>query len=392
MKRLCALLIALLVLAMAVPAMATWTRVKTMGDQPMYIQDDYNIWFFTSTVNNYPRHLIVDHSIDAERYQEIGSEDWDGSTRVGMIVPAFGSSVIGVFISNFDVDYPFTPGGMATEADQYIDLFYGYRAANWDLGVRLDYYNASVENNGTQSQGHIGLNAGVGFNINANMLELNAYYRSISFKYEELGATTTDPIREKDAGNEMGLAARYLIAYNSMVTLVPQFMYRTQKISETVTATVPPGLGEGEENKMTFWDLGVGCNTVPLSGVEFLTSLGVRQFSFEGTDTSGILFDGSFKHFPYIQFGADIQVKSWLSMRVGAAKVWEAGEDKTPPTPDTKFAQDGFEYSIGAGIMVGDVQFDADVRTSWLTDGPYFLSGEDGGDLFVNLSFKYDYR
>ena len=89
MKRLCALLIALLVLGMAVPAMATWTRVMTMGGQSMFIQDDYNIWTWTSTVNNYPRHLIVDHSISADMYN-FNSVDFDGETRVGMIVPAFG--------------------------------------------------------------------------------------------------------------------------------------------------------------------------------------------------------------------------------------------------------------------------------------------------------------
>jgi len=393
MKRLCALLIALLVLAMAVPAMATWTRVMTMGNQPMFIQDDYNIWQWTSTVNNYPRHMIVDHSIDAESY-EFGTEDYDGSTRVGMVVPFMGTSVLGVFISDFDVDYPFTTTSFpGNEANQYIDVFYGYRGASWDLGVRIDYYNESVEAGGKQNQSQIGLNAGVGFNVNANMLEINAFYKSISWKNETLGAAPNDPITEKDAGSDIGIAARYLIAYNNMVTLIPAFAYRTQTVSETVTATVPPGIGNGEENKTTGWDLGIGCNTVPLSGVEFLTSLGVRSQSFEDTDTSstGPLFDGSDKHFPYFAFGADIQVKNWLALRVGAEKTWDGFTDKTS-TPETKISTSSFDYHIGAGIMLGDVQFDVDVNPGWLNAGPYFLSGESDGDMFTYVSFKYDYR
>jgi len=399
MKRLCALLIALLVLAMAVPAMATWTRVMTMGNQPMFIQDDYNIWSWTSTVNNYPRHMIVDHSIDAESYEfgDLGNSDvdWDGGTRVGMIIPAFGTSVIGAFISDFDVDYPFTPGtAPANDADQYIDLFYGYRGANWDLGLRLDYYNGSIEAGGKQNQSHIGLNAGVGFNLNANLLEINAFYRSISFTNEVLGPAPNDPITEKDGGSDIGIAARYMIAYNNMVTLVPAFTYRSLNISETVTATVPPGVGNGEENKTTGWDLGIGCNTVPLSGVEFLTSLGVRSITYQDTDTTTTpppIQDESAKHLPYISFGADIQLKNWLAMRVGANKTWDTETDKTT-TPETKESMASFTYMLGAGIMVGDVQFDVEVTTDWLSAGPYFLSGSSAGDMFGYISFKYDYR
>ena len=127
MKRLCVLLIALAMVAiMVAPAAATWTRVMTMGNQPMFIQDDYNMYQWTSTVNNYPRHLIIDHSITAESY-EFNSDivDYDGGTRVGMIVPFLKSQVIGLFISNFNVDYyTLAPGS----ADHRFDLFFSMAA------------------------------------------------------------------------------------------------------------------------------------------------------------------------------------------------------------------------------------------------------------------------
>lgn len=386
MKRLCVLILALaMVSIMVAPAFATWTRVATMGNQAQFIQDDHNIWTFTSTVNNYPRHLIIDHSIDADSYEFGVTEDIDGGTRLGMIVPFMGHSVIGAFVSDFDFDWGLNP----SEADQKIDLFYGYRGASFDLGVRIDYSGRGVEFGGKQNQSALGLNAGVGFNLSGNMLEVNGLYRSISWTNETLsGPTAPTVINEKDAGSDMGLSARYLIAYNSMVTLVPAFMYRSQKVAEKITA----GSTTGVEAKTTGWDLGVACNTVPLQGTEFLTSFGVRSINNEVTDTAvAAILDESDGHMPYISFGSEIQVKNWLQFRFGAEKSWDSFTDNAT-SPETKSSGASFDYHVGAGIMTGDLQWDVEVNPSWFNAGPYLLSGENAGDMFLNISIKYDYR
>lgn len=386
MKRLCVLILALaLAVFMTAPAFATWTRVVTMGNQVVYGQDDYNIWGFTSTVNNYPRHMIIDHSVDASDLEFGVGEDIDGGTRVGMIVPFMKSMVLGAFISDFDYEYGLEPD----EADQKIDLFWGYRAANFDLGVRLDIAGRGVEFGGKQAQSHFGLNAGVGFNLSGNMLEANVMYKTISWTNETLsGPAAPVVINEKDSGSDMGLNARYLIAYNSMVTLVPAFQYRSQKVAEVVTA----GSTTGIEATTTGWDLGIGCNTVPLQGTEFLTSIGVRSASAEVKDTAvAPIQDVSDAHMPYIAFGTEIQVKNWLQFRFGAEKTWDAFKDNAT-TPETKFWGAGFDYMVGAGVMVGDLQFDVEVNPSWFNAGPYFLSGSSAGDMFGWISIKYDYR
>jgi len=393
MKRLCVLILALaLAVFMTAPAFATWTRVVTMGNQVVYGQDDYNIWGFTSTVNNYPRHLIIDHSVSASDLEFGLTESINGGTRLGMIVPFMKNMVLGAFISDFSQDYgSFTPGGGGSPitdgfADQKIDLFWGYRASNFDLGVRIDWYGEGVEIGGTQSEGALGLNAGLGFNLSGNMLEANVMYRSLSFTNETFGATPV-PITEKDGGSDLGLNARYLIAYNSMVTLVPAFQYRSQKIGYTV----PAPSTEAAQSTTTGWDLGIGCNTVPLQGTEFLTSIGVRSFSAKvdssGTDT----LDASDSHMPYIAFGTEIQVKNWLQFRFGAEKTWDSIKDNLS-NPEAKAWAASFDYMVGAGIMVGDLQFDVEVNPGWFNAGPYLLSGESDGDMFGWISIKYDYR
>lgn len=393
MKRLCVLILALaLVAVMVAPALATWTRVVTMGNQNMFIQDDYNMWMWTSTVNNYPRHLIIDHSVSASALEFGSYEDIDGGTRVGMVVPFLSHSVLGAFISDFDQEWSLNPD----EADQAIDLFYGYRGTNFDLGAHIDYYNRGNEFGGKQGQSAIGLNAGVGFNVNGNMLEINGMYRSISWDWEEQYASPTpyDPLNENDGSSDMGIAARYLIAYNSMVTLVPAFAYRQQKIAEKVTAA--PGFGSGQEFKTTGWDLGIGCNTVPLQGTEFLTSIGVRSATEKYTDSSGAItyYDQKDAHFPYLALGSEIQVKNWLQFRFGAEKTWDAFEDKsvTPGVPEFKESGASFTYMVGAGVMVGDLQFDVEVNPNWFNAGPYFVSGSSAGPMFGWISIKYDYR
>lgn len=393
MKRLCVLILALaLVAVMVAPAFATWTRVMTMGNQPMYIQDDYNIWNWTSTVNNYPRHLVIDHSIDAGSL-DFGDVEYGGSTRVGMIVPLRSQMVLGAFISNFDQDWSHNPTG---DSPQKIDLFWGWRGNSMDLGVRIDHYSTGDENGGKESNNVTGLNVGAGFNVNGNMLEANVMYEMYGFKDEiQGGPGPFDPNTEKDAGTDMGFNVRYLHAYNSMVTLVPALAYRSQKLS-IVTGPAPSGVGDGEEIKATAWDLGIGCNTVPLQGTEFLTSIGIRSNKEEESDTSGTTSDVSDSHFPYISFGTEIQAKSWLALRFGAQKTWDSETDNGPFAPTEPQEQkdwgSSFVYNLGGSIMVGDVQLDLDLNPTWINNGPNFLSGGTTSPMFFYASFKYDYR
>jgi len=349
---------------MALPVMATETRVETMGNQHLFIQDDYNIWTWTSTVNNYPRHLIVDHNGIS-----------GGESRVGMIVPFMKNAVIGAFFSDANYNLTYAP----MPANQRLDLFYGYRAATFDLGIHVDWWGDKTEETGTQSTTAMGVQAGLGFNANGNMFEIDAHYRNLDFTNEDLAAGTA--ITERDAGSDLGANARYLWAYNNMVTLVPAIEVNQMKISVT----------NGPESKWTDIDLGLGCNTVPLQGTEFISSLGFMFNKYEVTDAAGTkTTDNAWSTIPYVKTGADIQVKNWLMFRVGATKyIVQTMENKLTNVKNTN---SNFMYNIGAGIMLGDVQFDCEVDNDWLNAGPYLLSGENNGDMFTKISFKYDFR
>lgn len=368
MKRLCVLCIALFILVMALPVMATETRVQTMGDQQLFIQDDYNIWTWTSTVNNYPRHLIVDHN-DAYSL----SSSAFGSTRVGMIVPFMKNAVLGAFVSDGEMDTDFFP----LTADQRIDLFYGYRATNFDLGIHVDWWGDKFTDSALEmSSSVMGLQVGLGFNANGNMFEVDAFYRNIDFN-DDFGGNS------RDAGSWLGAAGRYLWAYNNMVTVVPAVQIQQAKVSDTAAGVT--------EQKATHIDLGVGCNTVPLQGTEFITSFGIMVDQFEETDAGTATEDVSTNTIPYIKVGADIQVKDWLFFRVGAQK-WVVQTEKDD-LANTKDYNSDLIYDLGAGIMLGDVQFDARLANSFLNNGPYLLSGaETFGGMFPSVSFKYDFR
>jgi hypothetical protein len=363
----CVLCVALFVLVMALPVLATETRVMTMGDQHMFIQDDYNIWSWTSTVNNYPRHLIVDHN-DA---------GWSGSaSRVGMIVPFMKNAVVGAFFSDDYVPTDFS----WYWPNQKLDLFYGYRGTNFDLGIHADWWGDKAEQ-GTakQSTSIVGLQAGIGFNANGNMLEFDAGFKKLSYAYEPI-ATFGDSTLNDDGSSMFRLAGRYMYAYNNMVTLVPAIGFETWKDKNLAA----------QEVKYTNVEVGVGCNTVPMQGTEFLTSIGVSMDKFEAQAGGTTTADENFTVLPFVKFGADIQVKPWLNFRVGAEKWIQATyEDKLA---DQKETHPSFNYELGVGIMVGDVQFDAVLEKDWLNAGPYFLSGEDEGNMFPKISFKYDYR
>ncbi len=118
----------------------------------------------------------------------------------------------------------------------------------------------------------------------------------------------------------------------------------------------------------------------------------MRSVTSEVTDTAvAPILDESDSHMPYIALGTEIQVKNWLQFRFGAEKTWDSFTDNAT-TPETKFSGAGFEYMVGAGVMVGDLQFDLEVNPNWFNAGPYLLSGSSAGDMFGWISIKYDYR
>ena len=56
MKKLLILTLAMCLLASA--SFATYTRVKTMGNNNMVLHDEYNIWMFPSTLYDYPEMFV----------------------------------------------------------------------------------------------------------------------------------------------------------------------------------------------------------------------------------------------------------------------------------------------------------------------------------------------
>jgi hypothetical protein len=384
MKRICTIFcISIFVLAIASSAMATGTRVMTMGDQNMFITDDANIWHWTSTVNNYPRHMIVDHygAYVNDPYQD------DGESRVGMIMPFMKDGVLGVFASDAEVDWPFSP----RDAESRVDLFWGKRLSSADVGLHLEWYGDSDKETGESSHGVIGLNGGVALNQGGNMMEFNGFFRKISFTDESITGTPLSVNRTQDAGSHMGIAWRWMRAQNSTTTIIPAIRVENWKISETTDNGQ-----DADEFKYTSVDVGVGCNTVPLAGTEFLGSIGIMYEKWTDSDTSGTTDEDTRLTTPYLKFGADIQVKPWLNFRVGAAKeVYSKDTDKdfgTAPDPDRIQTDQDWSYRIGAGIMLGDVQFDMEVDPEWLMSGPYLLSGYSDDPMFGHVSFKYDWR
>jgi hypothetical protein len=326
--------------------------------------------------------MIVDHN-GAYRYDDLNN---GGSTRLGMIVPFLSSSVIGAFIGDAEDAFPLMPD----DIDRRLDLLYGYRGSSWDLGVRVGWWGDKEEQGGKQSGSSVSLDVGVGVNTSSGMLDINGFYQSLGWTWESLGAAPAVQ-NEKDKGSAFGIAARYLYSYSNMVTLVPAFAYRTATIAEKPSGII----GTGEEVKGSQLDIGVGCNTVPMQGTEFLTSIGYMMWSAEDKDTSttnpGWWEDESEGSF-YLKFGGDIQVKNWLYFRVGATKYIVTSYEDKIADPVYKFTSSDLEYRLGAGIMVGDVQFDVELNKDWLNAGPYFLSGSDEGWMFPYISFKYDFR
>ncbi len=363
-------------------ALATETRVGSMGGVGFYIRDNSNIFMFPGTFYSYSNQVVG----------ELRVKEADYFYSVGAHLPVSSNAQIGVYLNS--PLFWSIPGGVVEDVtlDRTTDIFFGTRLSNFDLGLAFrvamdkDEDQIDPDTKSKESAQYFELAGG----ISNEMMDLGLMFGLPSASYE------VDDFKSDWGGFGVGFNGRFWLGQkNFLFKFLPLIVANYASTSSELDFGIP-GVDKVEVD-YGFLELsgGLGINyqinedNLIVIGIE---AIGYRQESEkvkdgdEETRTTMIL--------PGIYLGVESKISSWLIGRIGAAQVYKSITEKFKPEvgdeeEETNFEKE-FKMTFGVGITFGNFLLDAAINEGLLFAGPNIISGTLE-DFAYRLSITYSF-
>ncbi|MCU0606401.1 MAG: hypothetical protein MUF78_03020 [Candidatus Edwardsbacteria bacterium] len=404
MKKLFIAMLALTIAASA--AMATDTRIASIGQASTFLTDYTDIYFIPSTLVAYPRMIAAELGTGSPSgipYQGSASITWTNNEEqtwgvMGVDVnhdfagrQQFGTDItaINTWIGGPDA---------LPHPDNKWHLFYAKKMGTMDLGLHLARAAGAATLEWTDSLGNEKDEASTGlWNINGSIslkpmenvtADISAAFQMLSFS-GEMVTTTTLPAAssgtttiESDGGSAILVGARAFYGMSDQLKLVPVLGFQTYSLGFKTSYAGVDTVGntpEGGKKSQTNIAGAFGLNYQPAENV---TLVGGLHFGMYGTtleDTTG-LFGGtvgikeektSTLVFPGFSAGVEAKLLKWLDVRFGAGKMLtKTSTEETwhsfatgNNTRETSYTSAPFNFGFGLGLTFGTTT----CRSTWAT-------------------------
>gem|GEM_PF-2688632 len=417
MKILKCITVAVLLIALGVSSLqGSDTRVTSMGYLAnLYLRDNYNIWYFPSTITNY-RNLII---IDSNNGYFSGSDQLFGSPvygnkmwRGGIHLPLSSAFTMGVYLSNDTRDLLIEDTSLDQASHQFT-LFGGYSMDNVDLGIYASSYSTketftdpdTPDNNTEENLTRREYGVGVSFKGNERTrVDGTIFYRTGDFASILAGRTATQ-LMAPESYNSYGILVRVFYAYSAKVIIVPFAGYGVEKAG--YRSLVPDAFTLTQVYKSTMYLIGCGVDLIPFERALISLAAGYQKMSMtsdvtlsSGTPDPSNEYGGHV--LPFLSVGLEARLTKWLGARFSFYELLGTEITKSLSTVGdnlTERKETGSSYSARFGLWFRwarftiDVLVDTESLSDFLHNGPYILSGnqhEQG--LFPKLSITYNFN
>ncbi len=407
----------IMLLGIANMAVATQTRVNTLGKAWMYDGDFEDIYFYPNAMISYPRMMVGELGTFPTDFQNNGS----AAITFANEEQTWGVAGLDInhAITNEDGFNALLTGafGMAPVSNKW-HLFYAKNIGGLSAGLhiaRAAYastytYSDTLSTLGTpaedneSSAGIWDFNFGLGYSPMENMeANLGFSFKTYSFLYEENltwpGVTPavtpyTETI-ESDGGSGIDVALQVMYGMSDNFKLVPTAGLSMSsigyKISDTDTLILPDLQG-GEMSTFDFW-AGFGANYTPIENVRVIGGLDFGISSTTIEDTMGVLgttaglTEEKISTFMFPGFSAALEadVLKWLTIRLGASK--DIAKNTTTTTTsantetETTYTSADYHFGFGLGFKFNRLNIDVKVNDNAPYSLGYFMSGIDNGGV-----------
>ncbi len=383
MKKLIILTLAL-ALIMATAALASNTRVLTMGDNNAILTDDANIWLWPSRINNYP-HIAVGEFESNDEFTMFGVHWQFGDDQPWVLATYFEDN--SAFFPYWGL--PFSP----TTGNRRGSFFYAKAMGSNKFGARLSYVQSSFDYTddgpSQEKEAFQYLEGSLGLTSADDSWDLAVTAGFGSWTDTEDDETITKP----DGLVDFAALGRMFWGGGTNYSYVPHAGISYHKGGTEYFVNDTSNYIDALTN-MTL-ELGIGQIYTPSTNVEAVLDLGValERNKFERTDdiaANNIEEKWSYTTIPFFKLGLDAGVFSWLDARFGATSHWQRYKDEYTTTGfnnDYKVNYAENQTYLGFGFHFGNLHVDT------YTDPEIFLNGFDfitgaGDDGRTEMNFQ----
>lgn len=357
-------------IAFAGMALATQTRVLTMGESNTVLKDEANLAMWPQTLSMYPDRGLADIS--------------GGAVTTTAAHNTFGDFVLGAYWTKeqWPDDYLpvyFDPDGDGIKGlDQKMSLYYARDLGGLPFGFSFSLFGNSHEKKGTSKTFHSGLGLKIGAGLTLmETLETGLELGTLSWEEKDNAGKT---IGENEGGTSIEFNARWWKEMSDVTTIVPHFSFAT------MSGGLKPTPGAATKDDATRFQLGLGANLQVNEKVLIVHDIGITMMS-------RTVDDGTTKHeyaatmLPYFRGGMEAPLSEHFTFRLGGVKEWNSNSHKVGSDEEITGTV-RTQFYIGAGYVRGNFTLDANLDPGFFTRGPYLITGADG-DWATQVSLKY---
>jgi hypothetical protein len=398
------LVLAILMIAVAMPAFASETRVRALGPATApYIEDDSNVFMWPATLAGYANMVTITAGYyDVVKwYDDRGWYDDEMTATFGMHYGLGEDNKYGVF-GMWWKEHTYGPNYMGDwfgpgEGD-FSDNIYNKWHLMWalalesiDIGIhfeRADEHYLSETTDQDPFEWYTSYTT-LGLGLRWNMDE--GSYHDFAFDYTTVGFTYQDEgpeIIEADKKSIMALRWRWFYEWTEVITWVPYFNYKWGDLS---LKSNEDGFYDTDECwgiKGSQLDLGLGTNLAVNDDNLIIVAVelyGRHKGEPSECGSGAPSYEQKMQIFPAFAFGLESDVKDWLTFRAGCdkalLKTTMTMEGDGTKMEDT-WTWAPFNWYLGLGFHVSDFDIDLLLNKEVPFSMGYWLTGfrPEGGD------------
>lgn len=428
MKKLFIAMLALTIAASA--AMATDTRIATIGSASTFLTDFTDIYFIPSNLVAYPRMINAELGTYPATYPYYGSASVTWTNNEEQTWGVMGVDINHDFAGRQQFGTDITAintwiGGpdALPHPDNKWHLFYAKKMGTMDLGLHLaraagaataDYADSLGSTKGEATSGIWNINGSVTMKPMENVTaDIAAAFQMLSFSGERSwnqtlpAAASGSTTIESDGGSAIMFGARAFYGMSDQLKLVPVIGFGTYSLGYKTAYAGLDTVGntpEGGKKSATNISGAFGLNYEPVENVKLIGGLHFGMYNSTVEDTVGVFGAGlkeekvSTLVFPGFSAAVEAQLVKWLGFRVGASKMLTktSTEDTyhTVPTgnvtDESSYTSAPFVLGLGLGLTFGNLKIDAKLQDNQPFDLGYLMSGNPQ-PVFTQVSASYKF-
>lgn len=426
MKKL--LIAALAIMIASSAAMATDTRIASIGTASTFLTDYTDIYMLPSVLTAYPRMISAELGTYPAAYPYYGSasitftnneeQTW-GVMGIDVNHAIYGEQTFAMDLAAVNT---WIGAAVLPMPDNKFHLFYAKKFGTMTAGLHLaraagsttseisDTVASTWNTNDEASSGILLINAGLSLAPMENVtVDAAIAYQMLSFS-GEMSRTRTAPANESgttkienDGGSQLMFGARVFYGMSDQLKIVPAFGINMYSLGFKTAYTGVDTFGnipEGGKKSATDVNGAIGLNYQPVENVTIIGGLHLGFGSTTIEDTTAAIGLGYKKQtistmtLPGFSAGVEAKLLKWLDLRFGASKmlssVTNEAQTNLVPTNKSTYTTAPYTFGFGLGLTFGNLKIDAKVNDDQPFNLGYLMSG-NASEPFTMVSACYKF-